>query len=104
MRVVLVGPMSGLPDYGDAAFEEAAVLLRASGAEVWSPHERGEIPVRRSELEAWRHWMRISLARIVTWAEAICVLDGWRESEGARLEVQVAEALGLIVGHLVILG
>jgi nucleoside 2-deoxyribosyltransferase len=88
-RIYLAGPMTGLPDFNYPAFNAEAARLRALGYHVENPSENPDQP-------SWAHYMRQALAQLVT-CDTIAVLPGWRDSRGARLEVTVANALGMPV-------
>jgi hypothetical protein len=92
MRLQLVGPMTGYPDWNYPAFREAAKALRESGHEVFSPAETagGDTSQPRA------YYMRASLAALLH-AEAIMLLPGWETSAGAKTEMRVALALSLPV-------
>lgn len=81
--------MTGLPEFNYPAFNAAAEQLRAEGWHVENPAVNPE-PACKS----WAGYMRMALAQLVT-CDAIWVLDGWMGSKGARLEVCVAQDLGL---------
>lgn len=96
-KCYLSGPMSGLPEYNYPAFNMAAERLRAKGYTVVTPTEVGP------DLEAQRGAERFSLqyqdyvkANIVALLDcnAIILLPGWRDSQGARLELHIAQTLG----------
>lgn len=92
MRLQLIGPMSGLPAYNYPAFNAAAADLRAAGHEVWNPAETdGD---SRARPRTW--YMRRSLAALQA-ADIAVLLPGWERSQGARLEVEMALAIGLPV-------
>lgn len=44
----------------------------------------------------WSDYIRFDL-RLLTYCNAICMLDGWEKSKGATLEKTVADALGFEV-------
>ena len=92
MRIYLSGPMSGLPDHNYTAFSRAATKLRGHGYIVYNPAENfaGHQGLPRSE------YMRLDLAH-VQMADAVFVLPDWRYSVGARLEVAIAQELGIAV-------
>jgi len=87
----LSGPMSGLPDNNYPAFHEAAAKLRAAGYTVINPAELGLPP----GLE-WIDYMRAAItAMMLGRAEALAMLPGWRDSDGALAEWELARSLGL---------
>ncbi|MBX5436759.1 MAG: DUF4406 domain-containing protein [Alicyclobacillaceae bacterium] len=81
--------MTGLPGYNREAFREAAERLRAQGYTVASP---AELP--GDDGDPWEAWMRRALGLLLT-CDAVAFLPGWVASRGARLEHQVAVALGM---------
>lgn len=81
--------MTGLPEFNYPAFNAAAEELRAKGWHVENPAANPEPPCK-----SWQGYMRMALAQLVT-CDAVWLLDGWMSSEGALLEVQVAQALRL---------
>lgn len=92
-RYYLCGPMSGLPNFNrEAFFDVAASLLEAGVSEVFSPAELSD------EGRTWEDLMRICIGRLVK-CDVLVVLPGWENSRGARLEMEIAEALGLRVVH-----
>lgn len=100
-RVYVAGPMSGIPDLNYPAFQRAAVRLRASGYEVLSPAEINADADKHAPafgspdyLQHWRACMRRDIAQLVT-CDAIALLPGWERSRGAKLELMVADALGM---------
>ncbi len=97
-RVYLSGPVTGIPrDRAVEAFEAAHARLRELGAtSVMVPtravpeildHERAML-VCLGELTR-------STALGLPLYDAVVLLDGWRDSEGARVEATVASALGI---------
>lgn len=90
MRLQLIGPMSGLPEFNYPAFNAAAAKLRAAGHEVWNPAESAGGDT--GQVRAW--YMRQSLAALQE-ADMAILLPGWEQSRGARLEVAVALEIGL---------
>lgn len=112
MRVQLVGPISGRPNYNDDNFQRVQVELEAEGHEVWSPHRRTEAQLAMADellaklksgegidgIAIHHFWLRISMEKLCSgWPQAICVLDGWEESKGANLEILTALHLGVEV-------
>lgn len=103
MSLYIAGPMSGYPRYNYDTFEEAATSLREAGYAVLSPHELDEnLDLRDFDpdvpgsftIEHRHKAMRQDLDIVLNVADAVALLPGWEQSEGARLEVAVAEAIG----------
>lgn len=96
MRIYVAGPMSGVPLLNYPAFAAATARLRAKGHEVVSPAEVND----GFEHEGWAACMRRDLVQLAA-CDAMYLLPGWEKSRGARLEWQIAEALGMsIVAHV----
>lgn len=103
MKIYIAGPMTGYENWNFPAFFEAENVLKELGHEVVNPaHNDGKTleealansgtPDRPNN--TWGYYMRRDLPHVLS-VDAVCVLDGWRDSKGACLEVHVAEALGL---------
>lgn len=90
-RLYIAGPMTGRPDFNYPAFHEAAARLRAAGFEVENPAEDG-LPVE----SPWYAHLRVAIIKLMG-CEAVATLPGWRNSEGAQLEVHNAVHLGMSV-------
>lgn len=88
----LAGPMTGLPDFNYPAFHDAARALRDAGLRIINPAEAygGRADKDRTV------YMRAGIENVLA-ADGVITLPGWDESPGARLEVQVAAAVGLPV-------
>lgn len=108
MHIYVAGPMRGKPDFNFPAFETATKWLRELGHEVFNPAERDltagfksigmtgheDLSDQGFDLRAA---LNADLEYITLTADALCVLDGWENSSGARAEVATAHALGLPV-------
>ena len=103
MRIYLAGPMRGKPLFNFAEFFRVAMRLRAMGHDVLNPAERDlavgfnpALPIEHPEnaavftLGAAFEW---DFAAIVS-ADAIVLLEGWRESNGTQAELVLAMSLG----------
>lgn len=86
--IYLSGPMTGVPALNHPAFHAEATRLRALGHTVFNPAENG-LPASA----AWAEHMRADLRALLD-CDHIHLLPGWSNSTGARLELQVALALG----------
>lgn len=97
MKVYLAGPMRGYPRFNFDAFADAAAGLRALGHEVLSPAENDlamgfdpDGPLEALNLPAAFRWDVEALLS----AEAVVLMPNWHMSEGARLEFDIARAIG----------
>lgn len=91
MRIYVAGPMTGLPELNFPRFHAEAARLRAIGHVVVNPAE-----INPDMTAAWTDCMRADIAQLIT-CEAICLLPGFENSRGARLERHIALELGLAV-------
>jgi hypothetical protein len=90
--IYLSGPMTGYPDFNYPSFDLAAATLREMGYQVFNPAEQ----FGRDQSLEWEQYMRLDIGAILE-CDEVCVLDGWEQSVGARLEVAVALSIGLPV-------
>lgn len=90
MRYYLSGPMTGLPSFNYPYFNAVAERLRHDGLEVVNPAENfgGDENLPRE------HYMKKDVAHLLD-CQAIVLLDGWQNSRGARLEVELGRQIGL---------
>ena len=90
--VYVSGGMRGYPEYNYPAFHEAEEFLKSEGYEVLNPARNfdGDTGL------PFETYMREDISMLLR-ATAIYMLKGWQNSEGARLELQIAKALGLTV-------
>jgi len=93
-RVYIAGPMTGIKDHNYPAFYAAAARLRAEGRDVINPAEQ-----TYGMGKPWEFYMRLGLQGLLQ-CDEILLLPGWQVSRGARLERQVAEALGMTIVDL----
>lgn len=82
-RAYLSGPMTGIKDYNFPLFNAEAKRLRALGWDIANPAENG------NEGKPWHMCLRKDLAQLST-CDYLFLLPGWMNSEGAHLEVMVA--------------
>lgn len=88
-RIYIAGKMTGLPDNGYPAFDEAARRLRALGFEVENPAENAPPPCG-----TWLGWMRMAVRQLAL-CDEVAFLPGWMSSRGAGAEFGLARDLGL---------
>lgn len=89
-RIYLSGPMTGLPGLNFAAFHAMTTNLRAGGHTVTSPAELNP------DGGTWNDCMRRDIAALME-CNTVATLPGWEHSKGARLEVLIAQHLGMTV-------
>ena len=85
MKIYVSGPMTGIPELNFPAFNRVTVLLRSQGHEVINPVEINPDPNA--------DWYDCIVAdiRAMQGCDAICLLKGWHNSWGAKIEYCVAK-------------
>jgi hypothetical protein len=86
-KVYISGPMTGIPDLNFPAFEAAAKTLREMGHEPVSP---SDLPQSAPYPDMLKNAIRVMLN-----CDQILMLEGWQKSKGAKVELYVAEAVGI---------
>jgi len=103
MRVYIAGPMGGIKDWNYPEFFRVAEELKALGYDVINPAENNgttledaiaDVGSIEEPTRPWSYYIRKDLKHLAD-ADAICLLDGWKNSKGARLEVTVAKELDM---------
>lgn len=89
-RIYLGGPMTGLPELNFPAFAAMTTNLREAGHAVTNPAELNP------DGGTWNDCMRRDIAALMD-CDTVATLPGWEHSKGARLEVLIAERLGMTV-------
>ena len=97
-KVYVAGPMRGYPDFNFPAFDAAAGKLRAEGWDVVSPaeHDRSlgfDETAGAVDADFLVKAFAWDVEQILA-ADAIYLLPGWENSEGATLEHAVAKSTG----------
>lgn len=101
----LAGPMSGIAGFNFPAFEMAAFLLRDRGYNVISPVELDDRDEYRRAINSpngdpadltrpWGQTLARDLKVLLNECTGIILLDGWRFSKGAILELSAAMLAG----------
>lgn len=95
LRVFLAGPMTGMPEHNIPEFMRVASILRAMGHQVTTPIEVNELVDReQADKPTYRTLLARDLELIAgTTVDVLVLLDGWEQSHGARLEVEMAHEL-----------
>ena len=89
-RIYLSGPMTGLPGLNFPAFHAMTAQLRDAGYMVTNPAEINP------DGGTWSECMRRDIKSLMD-CDTVAKLPGWHSSSGARLEVLIAERLGMKV-------
>lgn len=90
-RIYLSGPMTGLPEFNYPAFNAAAKQLREMGYEVANPAENN-LPKDSS----WETYMKNAIKEMAD-CDMVALLDGFQNSKGAMIEVNLALDLKITV-------
>ncbi|MDD3479980.1 MAG: DUF4406 domain-containing protein [Paludibacteraceae bacterium] len=90
-KIYISGPMTGKADYNRPAFETACQALDLLGFEPVNPHNNG-LPQSASYNEHLVKDIEILLT-----CDAIYLINGWTDSDGAQIECFVADNRGLRV-------
>jgi hypothetical protein len=94
----LAGPMRGYDHYNFPEFHKQAAWLRDNGWLIFSPAERDEADPdidHQEDIAGWTgtrgldYFMAFDL-KAVCETDAVILMKGWQESQGARLEAMVA--------------
>ena len=93
-RIYISGPMTGLPRLNFPLFNRVAVRLRNLRWEVVNPVE-----INPDESADWLDCIAADLLAM-RGCTAICLLPGWTDSYGAKIERMAADRMGLKVFHL----
>lgn len=88
-KVYLSGPMSGRTNWNRDAFMDAQARVGKKDVLVFNPHFNGV------EMSApWKEHMRADIRNLMD-CDILVQLPEWELSRGARLEWEVAKAIGL---------
>ena len=90
--VYISGKMTGVENYNKPKFDRTKALLESEGYEVLSPAD-----LVAEESFEWHDYMRVDVA-LLAMCDAIYMLDDWRDSRGAKAELDIARALKLEIG------
>ena len=84
MKIYLSGPMSGYADLNFPEFRRVAAILRDAGFSVIDPSE-----TEQPNISSWSECMKNAL-RDMMLCDSILMLDGWKNSKGAVIEMNLA--------------
>lgn len=90
-KIYIAGPITGMDDGNRAAFDTAERVLREAGYETVNPHSI-KLPLDVD----WHVAMRKCIGFLVR-CDGVALIDGWDNSEGARIEKWIAEQVRIPV-------
>jgi hypothetical protein len=89
----IAGPITGIRDYRQR-FAEAREDLLDAGYEVLDP-----TTIAGPSDASWEWWMRRTITMLCR-ADGVALLDGWSNSRGARIELDLARNLEMTASSL----
>ena len=90
--VYIAGKMTGLPDFNHPAFHDMELKLSSMGFEVRSPAR-----IDGGSTDRPRKFYLRKAIKMLLGCESVVMLDGWDESAGACLELDIAMEMGMDV-------
>lgn len=96
MRVYIAGAITGVKNY-ELTFKQREKELKSMGYQVENPVAIGQALQRMFPYDNLTHadYMNQTLKALLN-CEGISMLNGWENSEGARIEYEVAKATNKI--------
>ena len=92
MKIYISGQISGLNlNEAKATFKAVEGYLMETGCEVINPFN-----LFKEQDLTWSEFMVVDIKALLD-CNAICMIKGWEQSKGARLEKHIAEELGFYV-------
>lgn len=85
MKVYIAGPVTGIENYKEK-FQEAEDKLLKDGFEVYNP---AKIMDNMPDCTTYEEYMKMGFC-LIDMVDAIYMLDGWRNSQGATRELNYA--------------
>lgn len=99
--VYIAGKMRGMPFFNFPAFDEAALRFHEAGWRVISPADLDRLHGFTEEMPPpSKEFLREAILRdlqAISTCTAIALLPGWETSQGVRVELALAQFLGLEV-------
>jgi hypothetical protein len=92
MKVYISGPIKGNDNYVDD-FSKAESTLRSLGYKTVNP-----VTLPHATDATYADYMRVDIIAMLD-CDRIYLLRGWEQSQGAKLEFEVAAMCGMSVGY-----
>ena len=98
MVIYIAGPMTGIKDHNFPEFQRVERMVNGMGHCAISPEHltRSKGYENLPDRERYAVCMRQDIA-VILLADEIWCLSGWASSKGAKLEVHIAQILGIPV-------
>lgn len=91
LKIYLSGAISDMPDDNREMFERAEIWLKEQDLEVVNP-----LKLDHSKSEKYTDYLKTDIKHMMD-CDAIYMLNGWRESNGARIENDLARKLTMAI-------
>jgi nucleoside 2-deoxyribosyltransferase len=101
IEVYLCGPMKGIEEFNKCAFDNARDFLSENGVLVQSPVDLNTDSTGKFPCRDYNGAMKVDIAAMCM-CDAVVVLPGWENSQGAALEHFIAVRLGIPVVRFLI--
>lgn len=95
----ICGKVSGLPDHNKPKFAEATRQLKALGFIVRNPLEICASLPEGTDADQWVPAMKLCIKTLMD-CDHLILLDDWKTSPGAQLEVELAHRMNIAVYEL----
>ena len=92
-RIYISGKISGIESEAPALFQAAENYLNSVGYEAVNP-----MKIEPKHDKSWSSFMREDIKELCD-CDEIYMLCNWKTSEGAKLELYIAEKLGLKINY-----
>lgn len=96
LKAYICGPITDLPNLNIEEFRAVESILHEMGYEVTVPHDLFE----GIDTSAFTHqdYMDVCLKELREGNyDYVIVLEGWKDSKGSRMEIELADQLGILV-------
>ncbi len=95
LKIYIAGKMNGIPEFNEPMFRRAQEMIEKQGNIGINPHVINQGLDHSTQKSLC---MKNDIRELIE-CDAIMMLDGWRESKGAKLEFEISQYLGLEVAY-----
>ena len=90
-KIYITGKISGIEDTARKLFQEAETKLTQKGYTVVNP-----MKLPHNHDKTWKSYMKEDIKALMD-CDEIYALNNWEKSEGATIEIKIAQAIGIKV-------